>query len=143
MLKRKIVAMVLSVSLIVSMIGIGTATVLQTKTNDTSGGTNGYVTIRSQVYKNQEYIYSGVYKYTYGLKSNIQDVTTVTTNFTMTGNIYNSAGYPTAINKSGNVNSMTFEKTSDNSSAYSHIVCTVKTNSTAFGNSSQSMSAAF
>lgn len=88
---KKITVMSAAVAMAVSMMSVGaSADYVNSLTYNTSGGTNGYVRIKSGVYKGSYEPSGGVHITTYGARAEITNASTATTTFNLTGVLYNS-----------------------------------------------------
>ena len=141
MLKKKLVAVVAAFSLLVSFGGVGSAGLSASYSSKlSSGGSAGQVTIYSEVYRNQVYIYSGAYKYDFGVKSYIKDSSTLYTYFVVKGTYTDYSGDSITFSEEGSGNSITYTKSAHTKDWYSKLSATVKTSSTSFGSTSQQIS---
>ncbi len=112
---KKIVTIVLCLCLVFSTVTAVSAysddDVCGSNHQNTSGGSSGYVNIKTDIYNYAERVYSGVYRYTYGAKAYITTGTSLLTNFTLSGEFHTDAStYP--FEKPGSsVNSVTYSET--------------------------------
>lgn len=141
-LRKRFAAMGAAMVMAVSMMSMGANADFisgQYDTYNTPGGTGGVVRIRSGAYMEIFEPSGGVHVYYYGPKAKITTASTLVTKFTITCNLYKSGSSPVAFNKTATANSI--EKLS--TTHYDFCTGTVKTTSTAYGNTTKNLNYTF
>lgn len=141
MIRKKIIVlfMILVIAFNAMCVGASAETIKDYREKNTSGGTNGYVTMRTEVYSNTTNAPTGGASVnTYGVRAFIKNNTNLTTSITLSGTMYSSTStYP--FSKNGNSNRIDYSVNS------SRIFCASKTvtSSSAFGSSSYECNAGY
>lgn len=105
-----------------------------------SGGTNGYITVRTGLYREYYNPVGGVHIYKCGARGVVKDSSSITTDFYMIGSFFiNGSSTPTNFSDSGNVNSIEYSEYTD----YDYGTVHVWTSSTAFGNTNRFLNSNF
>ena len=129
---KRIIAGLVATTMALSAMCIGaSADYVSYTTGKTSGGSNGYVTIKSGIYKNLYEPSGGVHVMQYGAKSEILYAPTVTIYYTLSGTLYKNGSYsPVNFYDSGNKHSISYlNSTTNYDSCYEKTTAT----SSAFG----------
>lgn len=111
----------------------------------TEGGTGGSIPILSRVYERKEELYGGAANRYCGVEAKIDiEQNSLNTNITISGQLGKNGGGIVKISASGNTNLLRAEKqyssTSDYSNCFDYCMATVKTDSPAFGSSTEILS---
>ncbi len=139
--RKRIVSSILAAMFVAGNLGMSVkADYLYPSTTKTSGGTNGYVSVKTGAYIEYYHPYSSVTVAKYGAKAEITTASSLTTNFSMSGYLFLNGPYdPVPFLCTGNVNSIMHTEYTH----YSYCSGNTSTNSTAFGSSSQNFSGNF